>query len=163
MGRDRKLPPKQVLFVKEYLVDFVGAQAAIRAGYAPKNARITAAKLLTSPNIQAAVKEETDKRAARIEISQDWVLKRLKRVAKRCLEDIPVTDREGNEIGVYKFEAAGANKALELIGKHLKMFTDKVEHGVSQELADIYARVNGTTRGLPSRRTAIEAETEENE
>jgi phage terminase small subunit len=123
-----KLTPKQALFVKEYVVDLNATQAAIRAGYDPTKARYTSCRLLaTNVNIQAAIQKEKEKRNARVEISQDWVLKRLKIVAKRCLEEIPVTDREGNEIGSWKFEAAGANKALELLGKHLAMFTEKVE------------------------------------
>ncbi len=33
--------------------------------------------------------------------------------------------------GVFKFNASRANKALELIGKHLGMFVDKHEHAVT--------------------------------
>ena len=36
---------------------------------------------------------------------------------------------EVTPFGVKKnFDASGANRSLELIGKHLKLFTDKVEH-----------------------------------
>src|SRR5690606_39413482 len=35
--------------------------------------------------------------------------------------------REGNETGVYVYNGSVANKALELLGKHMGMFTDKHE------------------------------------
>ena len=35
---------------------------------------------------------------------------------------------EWEETGEYKFDSAGANRATELLGKHLGMFVDKVEH-----------------------------------
>lgn len=44
-------------FVQEYVKDWNGTQAAIRAGYAPKNAAITATKLLINPNIQIYFRE----------------------------------------------------------------------------------------------------------
>jgi hypothetical protein len=46
-------------------------------------------------------------------------------------------DDEGRH--VWTFDATGANKAFELLGKHLKLFTDKIEHGATNELADIIA------------------------
>ncbi len=30
----------------------------------------------------------------------------------------PVLDKDGNPIGEYRFDAVGANRALDLIGKH---------------------------------------------
>ena len=36
-------------------------------------------------------------------------------------------DKEG-PTGEFKFEHSGANKSLELIGKHLAMFTDNTNH-----------------------------------
>jgi hypothetical protein len=38
-----------------------------------------------------------------------------------------VLDRAGNRAGKYTFNAGGANKALELLGKHLGLFKEKVE------------------------------------
>ena len=67
-----------------------------------------------------------------------YVLKGLKSVADRCMQAEAVTDRDGSPVfiqgpdeqysALYKFEHAGANKALELIGKHIGMFNDKVKH-----------------------------------
>lgn len=124
------LTDKQSLFVKEYLIDLNATQAAIRAGYSKKNAGKIAWDLLEKNRIQSAIQEGKRKREERIELTQEWVLSNLKEVAERCLEAIPVLDREGNPIGEWRFEHSGANKSLELIGKHLGMFqTDiKVKH-----------------------------------
>jgi hypothetical protein len=39
-----------------------------------------------------------------------------------------ITDREGNPTGEWRFDSAGANKAVESIGKYLGMFKEKIEH-----------------------------------
>ena len=67
-----------------------------------------------------------------------YVLKNLKSVAERCMQAEEVLDREGNPVFIqgpdgeyapqYKFDQAGATKSLELIGKHVGMFNDKVKH-----------------------------------
>ena len=44
-----KLTPKQVRFVQEYLIDLNAAQAAIRAGYSAKTARVIGHENLTKP------------------------------------------------------------------------------------------------------------------
>lgn len=56
------LTDKQQLFVTEYLVDFCGTQAAIRAGYSEKTAGSQAFDLLKKPEIREAIdkhKKET--------------------------------------------------------------------------------------------------------
>lgn len=39
----------------------------------------------------------------------------------------PVLDREGEPTGEYRFDSSGAARGLELLGKHLQMFTDKIK------------------------------------
>jgi phage terminase small subunit len=56
----RPLRPRHVRFVREYLVDLNGAQAAIRAGYSPRRADQTAYELLRNREIQAAVSQLID-------------------------------------------------------------------------------------------------------
>jgi phage terminase small subunit len=123
------LTGKRRRFVDEYLVDLNGAQAAIRAGFAKGSAKQTADKLLKVPEIADAVAAGIAERAKRTEITQDWVLERLKEVAERSLQHEPARDAEGNIVGDYSFQHAGANRALELLGKHLGMFRDRVELG----------------------------------
>lgn len=77
---ETKLTPKQLMFVKEYLVDLNGTQAAIRAGYSPKTANEQAARLLANVSIKRTVQAEMDKRAQRVETKADSVLAELSRI-----------------------------------------------------------------------------------
>lgn len=47
--------PKQLAFVDQYMVDRNGTQAAIRAGYSPKSAKVTACRMLTNANVKAEI------------------------------------------------------------------------------------------------------------
>ncbi|OOF47868.1 terminase [Rodentibacter genomosp. 1] len=132
-----KLTDKQQRFVEEYLVDLNATQAAIRAGYKAENARQIGSENLSKPDIQEAIQIAKDKRSERVQISQDDVLRGLLEViamstGKQSVTETVVTKSENGEaIGtdVVKscFEPHAANKALELLGKHLGMFTQKVD------------------------------------
>lgn len=125
------LTDKQALFVKEYLVDLNATQAAIRAGYSKKTAQKIGSENLSKPLVADAIAEAQAKRFERVQITADDVVRDLIAVKDRCMRAEPVMIRQGNEMvesGEYKFEHAGANKSLELLGRHLKMFTDKTEH-----------------------------------
>jgi len=121
------LTPKQEAFCREYLVDLNGTQAAIRAGYSPKTANEQAAQLLAKLNIQEYVQSLMDARAERTDITADYVLNGIKEVTERCTQAVPVIV-DGQTTGEYKFDANAALKGYELLGKHLKLFTDKHEH-----------------------------------
>ncbi len=158
-GNPKKLAlnPKQEAFCQEYLKDLNATQAAIRAGYSEKTAGSQGHDHLKKPEIIARLQELMDARSERTQIDADYVLSSLKVVAERCLERAPVmvqrgkewvqkTDDEGRDI--WQFEAGGANRALELLGKNLKLFTEK--HEVSgpggeplfkQSEADLKARL----------------------
>lgn len=79
---------KHEAFSQEYIVDFNGSEAAIRAGYAKASARITASKLLTNPNIQERTQELSLERAKRVEIDADYVLNRLVEIDQMDFADI---------------------------------------------------------------------------
>jgi phage terminase small subunit len=122
---------KQQLFISEYVKDLNGASAYRRAGYRAKNdnvAKACASRMLTNANIKTAVAKLMQDRAEKNSLTADWVLKRLKENLERCMQIEPVFDRYGHETGVYKWEPKAANKSLELIGKHIGMFIDKLEH-----------------------------------
>lgn len=77
----KKLTPKQERFINEYLIDLNGAQAAIRAGYSKKTAKVIAAENLTKPYIQQAIEKKQKKLRNKIEVTQERVLKELARLA----------------------------------------------------------------------------------
>lgn len=72
-----KLNAKQKRFVKEYLIDLNGTQAAIRAGYSPKTANEQAARLLANVSIQEANQEAMKKREERTDVTVDRVVQEL--------------------------------------------------------------------------------------
>ena len=119
---ESKLTPKQKLFVQEYLIDLNVTQAAIRAGYSSKTAKGLGARFFQT-GIKSAIEAALAERIKRTEVTQDYVIEGLKEVVERCLQRIAA-----DEEGVWTFNATGANKALELLGKHLGMFKDRIEH-----------------------------------
>ncbi len=121
------LKPKQRIFVAEYMVDFNARGAAVRAGYSPKTAYSSGQRLLNHVDIQAALQKAIQKQEERTEITADYVLTNIKAMFERCSQGVPVLDFEGNPTGEWKFDSQAALKALELLGKNKKLFTDKTE------------------------------------
>lgn len=121
------LTAKQKMFVAEYLIDLNATRAAIRAGYSKKTADRIGPELLGKTCVSQAIQEQQQLREKRTLITADYVINSLKEVAERCMQKEPILDHDGNETGEWRFDSSGANKSLELLGKHLKLFTDKTE------------------------------------
>lgn len=109
-----KLTAKQERFCREYIIDLNATQAAIRAGYSKKTANRIASENLSKLDIQKKIQELQQERAERTEITQDKVLKELAGIGFA-----PITKG--------KIRAADKTKALELLGRHLGIFTDKLQ------------------------------------
>jgi phage terminase small subunit len=122
-----ELTDKQKRFVEEYLKDLNATQAAIRAGYSANTANEQGARLLANVSVKAAVAKGQEKLSKRAQIDQEWVLKNIIKVYKRCMQKTRVKDREGNFIGEFQFKDGSALKSLELLGKHLGMFAERVK------------------------------------
>ena len=153
--KPKKIPgltPRREQFIKEYLIDFNVTRAAAAAGYKVDgkagigNAQTAGAQALRHPTIQSILKKEIDKRAQRIEITQDMVIRELAKIAFADLgtyltwgqdgvyivnsSNLPDTScvSEVSQAGPYvKIKLHDKRSALELLGKHLGMFTNKVE------------------------------------
>lgn len=145
------LTAKQQRFVEEYLVDLNATQAAIRAGYSEDTAKEIGYENLTKPHIAEAIQAAMDERAKRTEITADRVLQELAKLGFSNMSDY--YDESGNLIPPHqlpkhlaaaiqevqeeqvgpavkrKYKLSDKRGSLELLGKHLKLFTDKVEHG----------------------------------
>ena len=74
--------------------------------------------------IEVLRREITERAIQAVSLDRQWVLKRLMTVAERCMQAEPVM-KNGVESGEYKFDSAGANRALELLGKELGMFVER--------------------------------------
>jgi len=118
----RTVTSKQELFCQEYLVDLNASQAAMRAGYSAKTASRIGPELLGKTWVAARIQVLMNARSKRIQRNADDVLTDLQLVKLDAMKQ--VMDKDGNRSMVNH---AGALKALELEGRHLKMFTDKME------------------------------------
>jgi phage terminase small subunit len=108
----RPLTEKESAFVREYLVDKNATQAAIRAGYAPRSAPQHGHDMLRRPVIKTALAKALKDQAARTLITADKVLLDIQAIGDRAL-------RAG--------EFPSAIRSRELLGKHYKLFTDRLE------------------------------------
>lgn len=147
-----KLTTKQKLFVDEYLIDLNATQAAIRAGYSTHTAYSIGSELLKKPEIRAYVDKAMAERSKRTGINADRVIIELARIGlvnpddlidfgqaavkKDASEDdlkaiasikVKTTTSDTSETVEREIKLYDKIKALELLGKHLGMFTDKLE------------------------------------
>lgn len=134
------LEPKQQVFVEEYLVTWNATEAARRAGYAHPNTQ--GPRLL----VNVSVAEEIKVRLAEKAMSADEVLVRLAEQA-RAEQSAYLSERgvdlaallrngKGHLVKGIKetkygrdIEFYDAQSALVHIGKHHKLFVEKIEHG----------------------------------
>ena len=108
-----KLNAKQMMFCREYLIDLNATQAAIRAGYSINTAKETGYENLTKPHIAEFIQVLMDERSASTGITAEYVLTGIK----------DLTDKL-----VIGEDPKSAYKGFELLGKHLTLFSDKVDH-----------------------------------
>ena len=83
-GMSKKLTARQLKFTREYAVDGNGTQAAIRAGYAPKSARIEASRLLTNVNVGNAVAKFQEKHRLKTEVTIESLAAELEHDRERA-------------------------------------------------------------------------------
>lgn len=157
-----KLTAKQQRFCDEYLIDLNATQAAIRAGYKAnkKNTfEVIGYQLLQKTSVLEKIQQEMAKRSKRTGINQDRVIQELARIAfvnasdvidpedasvrlnateddLACIQSVKVKTMDGEKGSSIEREVKlnDKMKALELLGKHLGMFKDKVELESDMEL-----------------------------
>jgi phage terminase small subunit len=158
-GKKPVASERQKLFAREWVVDFNGTQAAIRAGYAEGSAHVTASRLLSDDKIQAEIAKEAEKAMRRVNLTQDRVLRELLAIAMADIREFiswtedtvkmkpssELTATQGAAISEVsqmitskssnlKFKLHSKERALELLGRHLALFIDRHEHVGSVEV-----------------------------
>lgn len=117
---NRPLTAKQQQFCREYLIDMNAAAAARRAGYSEHTSEQQGSRLLRNVEVFAEIQRLIDERAERVEVDADYVVEKLRTM---------VEDR--------KCPASSQVQALGLLGKHLGMFTDKLDINDQRETITI--------------------------
>ena len=143
---------KQKRFVEEYLIDLNATQAAIRAGYSPDTAQQMGSENLSKPVIKNAIDKVIAERSRRTGINQDRVIQEIAKLAflnpidvidmdeatikgeanrddTACIASVKVKVIPGEDGNITEREVKTYDKlkALELLGKHLGMFNDKLK------------------------------------
>lgn len=153
-----KLTQMQELFVKEYLIDLNATQAAIRAGYSVKNADKIGSELLGKTRIAEEVGKALAERSKRTGINADRIVQELAKIALVNPDDVinfatatvkanakkddlaaiasvkvKTIPTEDGDIVEREVKFYDKNRALEQLGKHLGMFTDKFKMNLEVE------------------------------
>lgn len=153
-----KLTEKQQRFVDEYLIDLNATQAAIRTGYSAKTADVQGSRLLANVKVQQAISVAMAERSKRTGVNQDRVVLELAKVAFVKMTDIvddhgrirsDASDDDLSCIESVKYKSSDTDtgssverevkispklKALELLGKHLGMWNDKLDVNITQPI-----------------------------
>jgi len=153
----RRYPKRKLLshtarqrdFVLEYLKDCNGRQAAIRAGYSKGSASAQAGLLLKTPWVATQIEREIERRAAKLRIEAEDVLREIADHASANIYDYLRPDENGQMridlsmltrdsakgLAKYSITQGGFSitltdrpKALELLGKHLGLWDNRHEH-----------------------------------
>ncbi|MEA5084367.1 MAG: terminase small subunit [Lachnospiraceae bacterium] len=142
---------KQKRFSDEYLIDLNATQAAIRAGYSSKTAYSIGNELLNKPEIRTRVDTAMAERSKRTGVNADRVVRELARIAfvnapdvvdtkdatvkadaseddTAAIASVKVKITDGDYSSIEReVKFADKIKALELIGRHLGVFNDKLQ------------------------------------
>lgn len=137
-GRPVVLTPKMLKFVEEMLVDMDPQRACVRAGYASKNPKEAAYKLMKHPLVKAHLESRMGERTERLDLTADFVIMKLMSIVQKTEKENPTA----------------ALRGLELLGKHLGMYRDRQEisgpdgaaiqmqEKVTQSAADFTSRIS---------------------
>lgn len=160
---------KQKRFVDEYLIDLNATQAAIRAGYKAKNGQRASEighELLQKTQVSEAISE----RSKRTGINADRVLLELARIAFVNADDVinakdatlkedasrddlaaiqSVKVKSFGEDGVEReIKLADKLKALDMLGRHLAMWNDKLQlSGMEEEKSKLDSLIKQISGG----------------
>ena len=168
---------KQKIFADEYLID-LNATRAYRVAYPSvkkdETAKSAGSRMLTNVNVAKYISERMQERQQRTEITQDMVIKELAAIAFSratdyaavkggtvCIKDTDtLTEDQIRAIAGIKEGANGIEvklndkeKALELLGRHLGMWNDKLDINAPalddslKEMEDYFERLKESGSG----------------
>ena len=128
------LTPRQNMVIDNIMSGMNKAEACLAAGYKGNNAY----NILKRPAVRDELARRQEAFSEKVDLNSEWVLRKSRELLERCMQEIdPVLDNKGEQVcdketgrPMFTFNAAGAAKALELVGKNrlVKAFAQQVEH-----------------------------------
>ena len=129
-------------------------KAYVSAGYSAQGAAASASRLLRDAKVRERINELkaaiTEKIVEQTGLTKSWVTENLKEIVERSMQ-VRVVTKNGREVktlllsakegeaphvvGVFTFAPRAATEALELIGKELGMFVNRVAGANGEPLA----------------------------
>src|SRR5260370_29273843 len=84
------------IFAREYVKDLNGTRAAIASGYSKNGAEVTACRLLRRPVVKKIIAKLMKKRAQKLDLTAERVLKELAKLAFANMTDYMVIGPDGS-------------------------------------------------------------------
>lgn len=137
MSIESKLTTKQLIFCKEYLIDYNATRSATVAGYSEKTADSQGSRMLKNVKIKAYLDEMTTQRAERLDVTADKILIEITKVAYVDIEDTESEVKPSDKL-----------KALDMLGKHVGLYErdneqSKTKVEVKTGVNELYKAING--------------------
>lgn len=162
---DDGLTDQQRAFADEYCAHFNATKAALAADYSPNNAYSQGSRLLKHAKVRAYIDARLTEAADAAGISKARVLAELATLglsdishyaidpygevslkddappgawrAVQSVKRVCKADEDGNTTVTTELKLWDKNNALQMLGRHHAMFTDKSEHEIGPALADL--------------------------
>ena len=168
---ERPLTKQAQRFCQEYIIDLNGTHAAIRAKYSPKSAESQASRLLTKDKVKAYIEILNAERSEKTGITAEYVIKRFQQIDemdvmeimdddlnilplsewpktwRTLISGIDLTTIEGDdknsktESMLKKIKWPDKVKNLEMLGRHFKLFTEKLEVEATVQITEITRKI----------------------
>ena len=138
---------KERQFINEYIECLNDKQAQKAAGFTKYDPN-----LLQKPEIARVVSEKLEQHFATLDITDEYILSRIKDVAESARRPVPKIkiDKDGNQIFyqtqdgkiIMERNYSDELKALELLGRYRSLFTDKQEVDLTTDFEKYIANVS---------------------
>lgn len=134
-----KLTLKQEKFIDYYIESGNATEAAIKAGYNKKNARVIAAQNLSKLNIKKVIEEKRKELTNKSKVTKEWLIDVTKEVVERSLQKKPVMEfdkedkvyrqkKDADGEGIWTYDGSVVVKAVERLSKMLGHEAPKEEN-----------------------------------
>ena len=110
----KELTGREKKFCMEYLVDLNAHQAAVRAGYSPESAKVLGSRMLGKAHVSREIQKLFTRRMRKTDLKSRYVIDNLRWIVEE-------TKAKGDTKAYMS-----AVRALELLGKHIGMFEDRL-------------------------------------